>query len=86
MARAKQARVAVGISATSSLGAMIALSLSASLPDDVRCAPCEETFFASIDNVLRESLQIKGGKVELPAVPGFAQLIDWKKVDALASA
>lgn len=86
MARAKQARVAVGISATSSLGAMIALSLSASLPDDARCAPCEETFFASIDNVLREPLQIKGGKVELPAVPGFAPLIDWKKVDALSIA
>jgi L-Ala-D/L-Glu epimerase len=84
LAQAKQARVAVGISATSSLGAMIALSLSASLPDDARCAPCEETFFASIDNVLHEPLQITGGKVALPAASGFAPLIDWKKVDALA--
>jgi L-alanine-DL-glutamate epimerase-like enolase superfamily enzyme len=84
LARAKQARVAVGISATSSLGALIALSLSASLPDDARCAPCEETFFASIDNVLHERLQIKCGKVALPAVSGFGPLIDWKKVEALA--
>lgn len=86
MARAKQARVAVGISATSALGALIALSLSASLTDEVRCAPCEETFFASIDNVLHEPLQIKDGAVELPSASSFASLIDWKKVDALAIA
>jgi len=84
LAQAGQARVAVGISATSSLGAMIALSVSASLPDDASCAPCEETFFASVDNVLHEPLQIKCGKVALPAVCGFAPLIDWKKVGALA--
>jgi L-Ala-D/L-Glu epimerase len=86
LAQARQARVAVGISATSSLGAMIALSLSAGLPDSVRCAPCEETFFASIDNVLHEPLQIKAGEVELPAAAGFAPLVDWKKVEALAIA
>jgi len=84
LAQARQARVAVGISATSSLGAMIALSLSASLPDDAGCAPCEETFFASVDNVLHEPLKISCGKVALPAVSGFAPLIDWKKVAALA--
>jgi len=84
MAQARQARVAVGISATTSLGAIAALSLSASLPDSARCAPCEETFFASIDDILHQPLRIKAGKVELPAAVGFAPLIDWKKVEALA--
>jgi hypothetical protein len=34
--------------------------------------------------VLHEPLQIKGGKVALPTTSGFAPLIDWKKVEALA--
>jgi L-alanine-DL-glutamate epimerase-like enolase superfamily enzyme len=84
LAHARQARVAVGISATTSLGAITALSLSASLPDDARCAPCEETFFATMDDILNQPLQIKAGKVELPATVGYAPLIDWKKVASLA--
>ena len=86
MAQARHARVAVGISATTSLGAITALSLSASLPDSARCAPCEETFFASMDDILHQPLRIKAGKVELPAAVGFAPLIDWKKVATLAIA
>ncbi len=86
MAQAKGSRVAVGISAATSLGAITALSLSASLPEGARCAPCEETFFASMDDILHQPLRIKDGKVELPATVGFAPLIDWKKVDALAIA
>ena len=85
LAKARQARVAVGISATTSLGAITALSLSASLPDDARCAPCEETFFATMDDILHQPLQIKAGKVELPTTVGYAPLIDWKKVEFVGS-
>jgi L-alanine-DL-glutamate epimerase-like enolase superfamily enzyme len=83
MAQAKGARVAVGISAASSLGALTALALSAGLPDQARCAPCEETFFAGMDDILLEPLRIEDGKVKLPAVSGNAPLIDWDKVSSL---
>ncbi len=85
-AKARGARVAVGISATTSLGAITALALSASLPDEARCAPCEETFFATMDDILHQPLQIRAGQVRLPADVGYAPLIDWKKVATLASA
>jgi L-alanine-DL-glutamate epimerase-like enolase superfamily enzyme len=84
LAQARQARVAVGISAATSLGAITALSLSASLQDGARCAPCEETFFATMDDILLQPLQIKQGKVALPATAGYGPLIDWKKVSSLA--
>ena len=86
MARARGARVAVGISAASSLGAITALSLSASLPIAVNCAPCEETFFMMMDDFLHDPLRISGGKVELPAAVGYEHLIDWNRVSRLALA
>src|SRR5688572_21881955 len=86
LAKAQQARIAVGISATTALGAMNALALSASLPPQVRCAPCEETFFATMQDVLLEPLKIKNGCVELPAVPGYESLIDWNRVSQLRAA
>jgi L-alanine-DL-glutamate epimerase-like enolase superfamily enzyme len=86
MAQMRQARVAVGISATTSLGAMTALALSASLPAETRCAPCEETFFATMPEILIEPLQIKDGSVRLPATCGYEPLVDWDKVAALRAA
>jgi L-alanine-DL-glutamate epimerase-like enolase superfamily enzyme len=86
MAQARQAGVAVGISAATSLGAMTALALSASLPEQVRCAPCEETFFATMDEILLEPLRIKDGNVELPGTSGYEPLIDWNKVASLSAA
>lgn len=86
MAQQRKAGVAVGISASSSIGAMTALALSASLPGDVRCAPCEETFFANMDDVLLQPLAFRDGSVELPATSGYALLIDWTKVKSLCAA
>jgi L-alanine-DL-glutamate epimerase-like enolase superfamily enzyme len=86
MAQAQGARIAVGISAATSLGALNALALSASLPDAARCAPCEETFFATMDDILIEPLRIKDGMVELPAVAGYEPLVDWRKVSAMRAA
>ena len=86
LAKARHARVAVGISAATALGAMNALALSASLPAQVRCAPCEETFFATMQDVLNEPLTIKNGYVELPAVSGYESLIDWNRVSQLRAA
>lgn len=83
MAHARQARVAVGISAATGVGALNALTLSASLPEHIRCAPCEETFFATMNDILAEPLLIKDGAVELPAVSGYEPLIDWDKVSSL---
>jgi L-alanine-DL-glutamate epimerase-like enolase superfamily enzyme len=82
LAQARQAGVAVGISASSSVGALAALALSASLPPAARVAPCEETFFATMDDVLLDPLQIKDGKVRLPSTPGYEPLIDWRKVES----
>lgn len=86
LAKAQQSRVAVGISAATSLGALNALALSASLPAEARCAPCEETFFATMEEILVEPLAIKDGSVELPAVAGYEPLIDWNKVASLRAA
>jgi hypothetical protein len=86
LAKAQRARVAVGISAATSLGAMNALALSASLPADSRCAPCEETFFATMEDILVEPLTIKDGSVALPATAGYETLIDWSKVLSLRAA
>ena len=86
LARAQQARVAVGISAATSLGAMNALALSASLPAEARCAPCEETFFATMDEILVDPLTIKDGSIKLPEISGYEALVDWKKVSTLCAA
>jgi L-alanine-DL-glutamate epimerase-like enolase superfamily enzyme len=86
LARARQSRVAVGISAATSLGAMNALALSASLPAEARCAPCEETFFATMEDILVEPLAIKDGSVKLPIVSGYQSLVDWTKVTTLRAA
>jgi L-Ala-D/L-Glu epimerase len=82
-AKVQQSRVAVGISAATALGAMNALALSASLPAETRCAPCEETFFATMEDILVEPLAIKNGYVMLPSVSGYESLIDWNRVATL---
>jgi L-alanine-DL-glutamate epimerase-like enolase superfamily enzyme len=86
LARARKSRVAVGISAATSLGAMNALALSASLPTEARCAPCEETFFATMEEILVEPLTIKDGSIKLPEISGYEALVDWAKVASLGVA
>jgi L-alanine-DL-glutamate epimerase-like enolase superfamily enzyme len=76
------ARIAVGISAASSLGAVVALSLSASISEATRCLPCEETFFLGTETILNRPLALQDGCVTLPEVAGH-DLVDWDKVAAL---
>ncbi len=77
-------KVSVGISASSSLGAIAALSLANALPAETRRIPCEETFFLTAGGFLHEELGLKNGCVELPSYPGLHEAIDWKKVEALS--
>jgi L-alanine-DL-glutamate epimerase-like enolase superfamily enzyme len=82
-AEERNAKVAVGIGACSALGAVAALSLSASISDTARCLPCEETFFLGTETILNQPLTLQHGSVTLPDVVGHDNLVDWKKVAAL---
>lgn len=76
-------KVSVGISATSSLGAIPSLALANALPAETRRIPCEETFFLTAGGFLKEELKLANGCVQLPSSPGLREAIDWKQVDAL---
>jgi L-Ala-D/L-Glu epimerase len=76
-------KVAIGISATSSLGAIASLSLANSLPASVQRIPCEETFFLIAGSYLHEDLRLIDGRIELPVTAGVEELIDWKRVESL---
>jgi L-Ala-D/L-Glu epimerase len=84
--RAKDAgrKVSVGISATSSLGAVFALALASALPEEVRRIPCEETFFLTSGGYLNSELRIQNGCVELPSTSSLFTAIDWNRVDQLS--
>lgn len=82
-ARRAGAKIAVGISASSALGAIPALSLAQSLPVETRGIPCEETFFLTAGGYLHEPLRLAGGCVALPEQAGLEGLIDWKRVASL---
>ena len=66
--------------------AIALLALSASLPTQARCAPCEETFFATMEEILVDPLTIKDGNIKLPEISGYEALVDWKKVSTLCAA
>ena len=43
--------------------------------------PAEQSFYLMMrDQILREPLQINGGRVHLPAASDTARLVDWDKV------
>jgi hypothetical protein len=62
---------------------MFTLSLAASISPDQTCAPCEETFFTLMPEILLQPLLIREGTIKLPASTGFHDLVDWKMVEAL---
>jgi L-alanine-DL-glutamate epimerase-like enolase superfamily enzyme len=77
-------KVSVGISATSALGAVFALSLASAFPDEVRRIPCEETFFLTSGGYLNDELRIQDGCVHLPSTSALSDVIDWRKVDQIS--
>jgi L-alanine-DL-glutamate epimerase-like enolase superfamily enzyme len=76
-------KVSVGISASSSLGAISALALANALPAETRRIPCEETFFLTAGGFLNEDLKLVNGCVQLPSSSGLREAIDWKKVESI---
>ena len=82
-AAAADCKVSVGISAVSSLGAILALSLATALPGSVKRIPCEETFFLVSGGYLTEELIIRNGCVELPNATTLSEVLDWDRVRAL---
>lgn len=82
-ARARGVKAAIGLSASSALGAMFTLSLAAGVSPENTCAPCEETFFTLMPQVLVQPLLIRDGTIKLPTSRGFHDLVDWKMVEAL---
>jgi L-alanine-DL-glutamate epimerase-like enolase superfamily enzyme len=82
-ARDAHAMVSVGISATSALGAITAMSLAAALPREVRRIPCEETFFLNVPSILHENVTVVDGAVQLPDTAGLHGSIDWDRVRSL---
>lgn len=77
-------KVSVGISATSALGAIFALSLASALPDEVRRIPCEETFFLTSGGYLKNALRIQDGCVHLPSTTTLSDAVDWRRVHQLS--
>lgn len=82
LAARRNAKVAVGISASGGAGAIHTLSLAASLPPDLVCLPCEETFFIYLKrDLIEEPLQVKGGFVDIGGRVSVSSQIDWRRMD-----
>ena len=83
-ATARRIPVNIGLFAETSLGALAALQLSASLPGRATGLPGELCNFLMLpDEFVHEPLTVKAGRVRLPDSPGFDQIIDWRKVERL---
>jgi L-alanine-DL-glutamate epimerase-like enolase superfamily enzyme len=65
--------------AESALGTLISLQLSCALSEPL--VPAEQSFYLMMrDQILREPLEIREGRVRLPASNAIAALIDWDRV------
>lgn len=83
-AREAGVSVCVGLGATTSLGAVAALSLASALPSGAIDLPCEEAFyFQFAEEYFTVPLAVAGGRVTLPSSAGLHDLIDWRKVEAV---
>ena len=79
LAAQKGANVCSGMYAESALGTLISLQLSCALRGPL--VPAEQSFYLMMrDQVLREPLHIRDGRVRLPAVNDISALIDWDRV------
>ena len=73
------ARVVVGMFAETQVGSLHTLSFASAQHGDFAA---ESSFFLMFrDSPLKAPLVVQGGTVCLPAVPGFAPLVDWDVVD-----
>ena len=78
-----KARIAIGMSYESALGAFVSLQHAAALKSP-RPIPASQSFFLMLKSqVTRLTPQIRGGKVELPTDPDLEKLIDWKAIQRL---
>ncbi len=85
VSHAHGASVNVGLFGESSLGSLAALQLAASLPEG--SLPAEVSGFLLFgEEYVREPLSIANGATTLPDEPGFAQTINWQKVERLRPA
>ena len=81
-AHAVGASADVGLFGESSLGSLAALQLAAALPS--AALPAEVSGFLQFqDEYVREPLRITDGAVDLPETAGFADFIDWRKLEQL---
>jgi len=79
----KGANVCSGMYAESALGTLISLQLSCALRKPL--VPAEQSFYLMMrDQVLRQPLDIREGRVRLPAISDIAALIDWDRVKRYA--
>lgn len=82
LARSAGANIAVGISASGGAGAVHTLSLAAAIPPEQTCLVCEETFFLYLrDDIMKPSLSVSGGFIEMSGHPFVAPRIDWRRMD-----
>jgi L-alanine-DL-glutamate epimerase-like enolase superfamily enzyme len=84
-AAAHNVDVNIGLFGESSLGALAALQISASLPQGRFNLPSEATLFLLLpDEYVHEPLRVRDGRIRLPDAPGFGRVVDWDKVRRLA--
>lgn len=85
IAEKARAKACVGISANSPIGAIASVALAGALPEVTQDIPCEESFFPRFAaDYMKEPLRIVGGRLALPDARALGDLVDWKKVEALA--
>jgi len=85
LAARRGARVAIGLYAESALGTLLSLQQAAALPPDLRLVAAEQTFYLTMtEQVLGRELEIRDGRVTLPAVSDLTTLVDWQKVERFA--
>ena len=81
-ARVHGAQTNIGLFGESSLGAHIALQLASALPASILPAEVSGHLLFR-EEFVHAPVQIKDGMTTLPDAPGFAQLVDWEKVNYL---
>ncbi len=75
------ARVAIGLYAESALGTLISLQQAAALSPAQTLVPAEQTFFLEMtDQVLRDTLPIEDGRIQMPEVADVSRLVDSERV------
>jgi L-alanine-DL-glutamate epimerase-like enolase superfamily enzyme len=85
LAAAQGARVALGLYAESALGTLISLQYGAAIPPALQLVAAEQTFYLGMrEQVIGAMPPVKDGRIELPATPDLAGLVDWARVKRFA--